>query len=121
MNRDGLLGRPRVGERLLPVEIAALDKRSELPPKRTVKPASKAERVTVQASAITWRWRVVCPKYGFKASGEWRPRPGATAGQVRRVQAGASGACTRRDVQLQRVPVVLLGRTHASLVRPSGF
>ena len=29
MNRDGLLGRPRVGERLLPVEIAALDKPSE--------------------------------------------------------------------------------------------
>ena len=25
MNRDGLLGRPRVGERLLPVAIAALD------------------------------------------------------------------------------------------------
>ena len=50
MNRDGLLGRPRVGERLLPVEIAALDKRSEPPPKRTMKPASKAGRVNVQAS-----------------------------------------------------------------------
>ena len=69
MNRDGLLGRPRVGERLLPVEIAALDKRLEPPPKRTMKPASKAARVNGQASSITWRWRVVCPKYGFKASG----------------------------------------------------
>ena len=28
MNRDGLLGRPRVGERLLPVAIGALDKPS---------------------------------------------------------------------------------------------
>ena len=100
MNRDGLLGRPRVGERLLPVEIAALDKPSEPPPKRTVKPASKAERVNVQASAITWRWQVICL---------W---PGA---------AGARGACTWRDVQLQRVPVVLLGRTHASFVCPSSF
>ena len=33
MNRDGLLGRPRVGERLLPVETAALDKRLEPPSK----------------------------------------------------------------------------------------
>ena len=63
MNRDGLLGRPRVGERLLPVETAALDKRSEPSPKRTMKPESRAERVTVQASAIIWRWRVICPKY----------------------------------------------------------
>ena len=63
MNRDGLLGRSRVGERLLPVVTAALDKPSELPPKRTVKPASRAARVTVQASAIIWRWRVICPKY----------------------------------------------------------
>ena len=47
MNRDGLLGRPRVGERLLPVAIAALDKPSEPLLKRTVKPASKAERVNV--------------------------------------------------------------------------
>ena len=53
MNRDGLPGRPRVGERLLPVEIAALDKPSEPLPNRTVKPVSKAERVNVQASAIT--------------------------------------------------------------------
>ena len=76
MNRDGLLGRPRVGERLLPVEIAALDKPSEPPPKRTVKPASKAARVNVQASAITWRWQVICPKYGFKASGDGVRGPG---------------------------------------------
>ena len=48
MNRDGLLGRPRVGERLLPVEIAVLDKRSEPPPKRPVKPLSKAAGVNVQ-------------------------------------------------------------------------
>ena len=53
----------------MPVEIAALDKRSEPPPKRPVKPESKAERVNVQASAIIWRWQVVCPKGGFKASG----------------------------------------------------
>ena len=38
MNRDGLVGRPRVGERLLPVVTAALDKPSEPPPKRTVWP-----------------------------------------------------------------------------------
>ena len=76
MNRDGLVGRFRVGERLLPVEIAALDKPSEPPPKRTVKPASKAEWVTVQASAIIWRWRVMCPKYGFKALGDGVRGPG---------------------------------------------
>jgi hypothetical protein len=76
MNRDGLLGRPRVGERLLPVAIAALDKPLEPLPKRTVKPASKAERVNVQASAITWRWQVICPKYGFKASGDGVRGPG---------------------------------------------
>ena len=76
MNRDGLLGRPRVGEWLLPAEIAALDKRSEPPPKRTVKPLSKAERVNVQASAIIWRWQVTCPKCGFKASGDGVRGPG---------------------------------------------
>ena len=76
MNRGGLLGRPRVGERLLPVAIAALDKPSEPLPKRTVKPASKAERVNVQASVITWRWQVICPKYGFKASVDGGRGPG---------------------------------------------
>ena len=76
MNRDGLLGRPRVGERLLPVETAALDQRPEPPPKRPVKPASRAARVNVQASAITWRWQVICPKYGFKASGDGVRGPG---------------------------------------------
>ena len=58
------------------VGTAALDKRSELPPKRTVKPASRAARVNVQASAIIWRWRVICPKYGFKASGNGVRGPG---------------------------------------------
>ena len=76
MNRDGLLGRPRVGERLLPVAIAALDQLSEPPPKRTVKPASKAERVKVQASTITWKWPVIRPKCGFKASGDGGRGPG---------------------------------------------
>ena len=48
MNRDWLLGRPRVGERLLPVETSALDKWPEPPPKRPMKSESKAARVTVQ-------------------------------------------------------------------------
>ena len=90
MNRDGLLGRPRVGERLLPVEIAALDKRSEPPPKRPVKPASKAERVNVQASAITWRWQVICPKCGFKASGDGVRGPGQ-----RLARCGGASGCKR--------------------------
>ena len=110
MNRDGLLGIPRVGERLLPVAIAALGQPSEPLPKRTVKPASKAERVKVQASTITWRWPVIRPKCGFKASGDG----GRARGNSWPGAAGARGACTWRDVQLQRVPVVLLGWTHAS-------
>ena len=63
-----------------------------------MKPASKAERVNVQASAITWRWQVICPKCGFKVSGDGVRSPGQTVGQVRRVQEehvpGVTSSCS---------------------------
>ena len=80
MNRDGLLGRPRVGERLLTVDIAALDKRSEPPPKRTVKPLSKAARVNVQGLGDDLEVAGDLPEMRIQGLGGWGPRPGATAG-----------------------------------------
>ena len=81
-----MLGRPRVGERLLPVEIAALDKRSEPPPNWPVKPAFKAERVNVQGLGDHLEGAGDLPEMRIQGIGGWGPRPGATAGQVRRVQ-----------------------------------
>ena len=110
MNRDGLLGRPRVGERLLPVAIAALDAGFTVRFGGGSDGLSRAERVNLPASTITWRWPVICPKCGLRPRGmgaeaQGNSWPGA---------AGVRGACTWRDVQLQRAPVVLLGWTHAS-------
>ena len=76
MNRDGLLGRPRVGERLLLVAIAALDAGFTVRFGGGSDGLSRAERVKVQASTITWRWHVLRPKCGFNASGDGGRGPG---------------------------------------------
>ena len=76
MGRDGLLGRPRSGERLSSAEVAALDQPLASPPKPAAKQSVGAEKVNVKLSSLTWRWQVLCPRCGFKASGEGSPSPG---------------------------------------------
>lgn len=79
MDRDGLLGRPRAGERLSPAEMDALEQPAAAPPKPAEKRSagpSGAERVNVKLSALTWRWQLICPKCGFKVAGQDVPKPG---------------------------------------------
>ena len=75
MNRDGILGRPRAGERPSSDEVAALEK-APAAPQPAAKPPARAERVHVKASAITWRWLAKCPRCGFKVAGLGNPAPG---------------------------------------------
>ena len=70
-NRNKILGLPRAGERLSRSEISSLEKAAAPP-----KPSVNRENVKVKASAVTWRWTVVCPKCGFKASGQGNPKQG---------------------------------------------
>ena len=76
MNRDGLLGISRVGERLSPVEIVALDQPSAPPPQLAARSALGAERVNVKVSSVIWMWQAIFPKCGFKAAGAGVRTPG---------------------------------------------
>ena len=82
MNRDGLLGSSRAGERLSPVEIVALDQPSALPPKPAARSALGPERVNVKVSSVTWMWQAICPKCGFKAAGAGVRTPGQRLAQA---------------------------------------
>ena len=73
-NSYRILGRPNAGERLSRAEIATLEEVA--PPPKPQRPSVNRENVKVKSSVITWRWAVVCPKCGFKLSGQGNPKPG---------------------------------------------
>ena len=69
-----ILGRPRAGERVSRSDIPL--EKDEASPKPLGNQETMQETVKVQASAITWRWATVCPKCGFKISGQGTPQRG---------------------------------------------
>ena len=84
-NRNSLLGRSRLSEKLTREEVAALDKVTvpavppALPTKQPAKPPGMKGGGTqrkVKRDLLKFRWSIECPDCGFKVTGNGQPRPG---------------------------------------------
>ena len=79
-NRNLLLGRSKLSEKLTRAEIAALDQEAAPPrPPGQPKPSGKKGggwQRTVRRDLLKFRWSLECPGCGFKVTGEGQPKNG---------------------------------------------
>ena len=80
-NRNSLLGRSRLTERLTKEEKAALDRTTTAPaptPPPANPPQNKtgAKQTNVRKDQLQFRWTVECPECGFKVAGDGQPQAG---------------------------------------------
>ena len=77
-NRNVLLGRSKLSEKLTREEIAALDQVT-VPPAPAANPPGKnggGPQRMVRRDLLKFRWSLECPGCGFKVTGEGHPQPG---------------------------------------------
>ena len=82
-NRNLLLGRSKLSEKLTREEISSLDTMTapQPKPKPTSKPAKSpgkkvgGQQRTVSRNLLKFRWSLECPGCGFKVTGEGQPKP----------------------------------------------
>ena len=77
-NRNLLLGRSKLSEKLTREEIAALDKVTTPPVPPAPPPGKKGggQQRMVRRGLLQFRWSLECPGCGFKVTGDGQPQPG---------------------------------------------